>query len=356
MQNRSTFLLGLAAAALLVMGGVPGAWAGADISQTVQVAEDDGFPGLCVAPCFVVEKTVEVWFPTNTDPNKPTFCGSGEYTYVYTLTHLGNPPSTLPAPGIPVTEFELSVDDALIAAAGWDGALLPPPPGPPGTVDVDPLSVTVSALDVVNWGFPGTPSCPDCLDQLQTSAPLWLCSTAAPGTAPDELGGVSITAILLDAPGECIVPVRVDGDPRPCTIGFWKNHDDRPPYDTLADHAADLDGSAGGGLFPTGADLLTALNRKGGHMTMTEKALRQLAATLLNLAAGDLLDDETAKCQLFEGNQIDDNSCGTAPLSIGEAVSQSIAKIEGPFQVEMAKDCVDEINNRIGVVDATTSE
>jgi hypothetical protein len=208
----------------------------------------------------------------------------------------------------------------------------------------------------VNWTFPSSTSCPNCLDQGETSDPLYICSTAAPGTAPDQLGAVSATAILLDAPGECVVPVRVDGEPRPCTIGFWKNHQDAPPYDTLADHAADLDGSAGGGLFPSGADLLAALNLKGGGLTMEQKALRQLAATLLNLAAGDLLDDETAKCQLFEGNQIDDNSCGTAPLSIGEAVSQSIAKIEGSIQVEMAKDCLDEINNRIGVVDATTSE
>jgi hypothetical protein len=186
-------LVGLAAALLLVAGGAPRA--SADFTDVTVFAEDDGFPGLCTAPCFNVEKFFQ--FFDAGSPNDPGYCAAGEDTYLYTLTHLGG---SLPFPNIPVTEFEGVVDDALVANAGWDGALLPPPPGPPGTVDVDPLSVTVSALDVVNWGFPGTPSCPNCLDQFQTSAPLWLCCDAA--TTDPVMANFSVTAIILDAPGE----------------------------------------------------------------------------------------------------------------------------------------------------------
>ncbi|MHC4993211.1 MAG: DUF7467 domain-containing protein, partial [Planctomycetota bacterium] len=96
---------------------------------------------------------------------------------------------------IPVTEFEMAVDDVLVANANWDATV--PFPG-----DVDPLSVTVGTLDVVSYALPGIPSCPNCLDKLETSAPLYVCCDAAT-TDPVKLpGNMSVTAIILDAPGE----------------------------------------------------------------------------------------------------------------------------------------------------------
>ena len=113
-------LVGLAAALLLVAGGAPQAGAAPDIIWSYVFAEDDGFPNVCTAPCFNVEKATEVWFAENTDPLKPPYCAPGEDTYVYTLTHLGG---SLPPPNIPVTEFEGAVDDALVTAAGWDATV-----------------------------------------------------------------------------------------------------------------------------------------------------------------------------------------------------------------------------------------
>lgn len=348
-----SFGCAVAAAVLVVNVGAQPAFA-QDQMATVLINENTGFPGVCAAPCYVVEKTADVFLAGN--PAAPGVCAAAEITYVYTLTQLvsGDGGGTIPSPGIPITEFEASVPFDLVASAGFI----------PGA-GIAPTSTVVSPLNVVSWAFPDASSCPECLNQGQTSEQLFICSTASPGTRPDN---VSTTAIILDAPGQCIVPLRAAGGPRPCSIGFWRNHHDDAPYNTLADTAAALSE----GVFATGADLLAALDVFGNAMTITESADRQLAATLLNLAAGDLLDPAVTQCQLFEDNQIDANACGVAPLSIGDAVSESITKLLPPPSTggggkkgggkksrtdsdgakESAKDCLDEINNGIGVIGA----
>ncbi len=74
---------------------------------------------------------------------------------------------------------------------------------------IAPTLTTVSTFNVVSWEFPPATSCPGCLDQGKTSEKLFICSTGPPGSSPDN---VSTTAIILDAPGECIVPVEAAAD------------------------------------------------------------------------------------------------------------------------------------------------
>jgi hypothetical protein len=203
------FFGALAAIFLLVAGGAPRARA--DFTDTTVVYEEDGFPGVCSAPCFSVE--VRVDFYDAGSPAPPGYCGAGEDTYVYTLSPLDG---TLPPPEIPVTEFEGSVDDTLIASGGWIGS------GPGPADGVSPISFLSSPLDVVNYGFPSAFRCPDCLQQSQFSDGLYLCADAATTSPTSRPDNCSITAILLDAPGECVLPgpeepgiVEVDIDIKP---------------------------------------------------------------------------------------------------------------------------------------------
>jgi hypothetical protein len=212
---RNAFLLGLVAF-LLVAGVATRAWAvdpncieaGSDsFSVTTVIHEDDGFPGVCAAPCLSFQATIDFWCAGSLAA--PGYCSATEDTYVYTLLHIGG---TLPPPNIPGTEFELAIENALttVASASWDGALLPPPPGSPGTVDVDPLSVTVSRLDVVSYGFPDGDSCPNCFEQFQTSAPLFLCADANATNPTIQPSNASVTAIGLAEPSEVYVPRPVE--------------------------------------------------------------------------------------------------------------------------------------------------
>ena len=148
-----------------------------------------------------------------------------------------------------------------------------------------------------------------------------------------------------------------DGTPIPCTIGFWKNRADTPMgqgkhfpdpgFDLAVDEAVLLSP-----VFGDAGQLLDALIKKG-RRSQEEKAEQQLSALLLNLAAGDLFP-ENEKCKLFDGNALSGNSC-VDDDTVGEALAAILADISaGSF--EDAKDCADDINNGIGVVDADVSE
>lgn len=348
MTLRRTLALGcaLAAAMAVSLGGAREASAQADLSVTATISSGE-FPGVCTAPCYEVEKTVDVYNPGN--GSAPAVCGAGEYTYVYSLTNLGG---TVPSPGIPITEFELVVDFSLVASAGSIAG-----------AGIDPTSNTVSPQNIVNWTFPDSSFCPTCLDEGETSDDLYICSTAAPGSSPDN---VSTTAIVLDAQGECIVPTEVPapGTAMPCTIGFWKNRyagkngllkffPDTDFDDVVAEAL-----SLSMGVFTTADgtgcpsnfdDLLCALSSKGNRST-EQRARQQLAATLLNLAAGNLFEDN-GKCQLFDLNWITSNACGD-DLEVGDAVGASKTAITSPDTADdhNALECLDDINNEIGVI------
>ena len=183
---------------MVVGAGQAMAQSGDLASATVIISEANGFPGVCAAPCFEVEKQADVYSPGA--PGNPGVCGAGENTFIYTITNLAGAPATLPSPGIPITEFEVGVDFSLVTSAG----------AIPG-VGIAPTGTVVSPLNVVNWTFPLSTACPGCLDQGKTSDQLFIC--AAPGTGfASSADNVSTTAIILDASGECPVPVEAAAD------------------------------------------------------------------------------------------------------------------------------------------------
>ena len=68
----------------------------------------------------------------------------------------------------------------------------------------------------------------------------------------------------------------------------------------------------------------------------------------MSLAAGDAHPDNQ-KCKLFEGNEITTNACGI-DLTVGEAVSTSITDLGGDTcDQHSAHECLDDINNGIGI-------
>ncbi len=102
---------------------------------------------------------------------------------------------------------------------------------------------------------------------------------------------------------------------------------------------------------PNFDDLICALESKGNRST-EERARQQLAATLLNLAAGDLFPDN-GKCVLFEENNItgDGNACGNN-LTVGDGVADSKSGITSgdPQAQHDGLECLNDINNEIGVI------
>ena len=155
-------------------------------------AEDDGFPGICDEPCYVVEKQADFYLAGN--PSSPVTCTGGDNAFVYTLKHLSNPTSSFPSPGISLAEFSVAVELELVSSAGFV----------PGN-GIAPTSTVVGPLNGVTWTFPGGGMCPACLNQGQVSERLYICSLGVPRSATDN---VSTTAIVLDAPGECLAPVE----------------------------------------------------------------------------------------------------------------------------------------------------
>ncbi len=110
--------------ATLVVGAAGLATAQPDVSGVAIIEEDDGFTGVCEAPCYVVEKQADFYLSGN--PSSPVACAPGDNAFVYTLTHLSNPPSSLPAPGIPVTDVSSLGFSTSVMSKTWK----PPVPAP----------------------------------------------------------------------------------------------------------------------------------------------------------------------------------------------------------------------------------
>ena len=283
---------------------------------------------------------------THDDPANPAPGAAGDLTYVYTITN--NPGSFL---GIIGFNIDAPVGSVVLAGSIDDGNLATPPPS--GVIDLN--------NGVVRWDW----SLPDIInpdlgiiDPGQTSDLLYIISAFTPGTSFDTIYSVE-GDFAFDTQSTCVGPVNppaVTGDALPCTIGFWKNRAAGKngvlqffplgEFDAIVTQAVALSG----GLYISEADLLANLGSKGKR-SIQERGKQQLAATLLNLAAGELATDNM-KCELFAGNFITSNACGDA-ISVGTAVTQAVAGIVGDTLAQHeAQECSDDINNGIGVLNS----
>ena len=288
-----------------------------DADQTSSVSVSDPNFG-----AFTALTHCAVWGPSN--PSNP--CpDTSKYCYVYTLA---NEPSS----SIDLIGFQTVVASGSVAAAGSLGA--------PG---VAPTTTVTSTPTEVRWTFT-SPT----IAAGQSSEHLYISSTRAPSTQPATVNG----DFALDAPTECLAPTTTVGEALPCTIGYWKNraegkqgtlqHFPDPTFDELVSAAVALSG----GVFTSSADLLAHLTSKGAR-SILERGKQQLAATLLNLAAGDAFPDNQ-KCKLFESNVIGSSACGTN-VSVGSALTAILTGLAGDTAAQhAAHECSDDINNGIG--------
>ena len=341
-MSRFHGLIGLLAAASMV-AVAPAALAGPDVSGSADIAEPIGFPDVCDQPCFTVRKEFEVYLDGNATVPAGANCPVGENTYLYKIVHTGG--SGTPIGFVPgVTKFELGVDTSNVSSAGHIAGF---------GVDPSATNVIVSPGDRVEWDFLSP-----LIANGGMSTKLFVCSPLLPGNLTDSM--VSIDGQLaLDAPGTCVGPLfEPTGEPLPCTIGFWKSRAagkqgllkffPDPDFDDVVDQAVALSN----GVFADANALLTDLQSKGNRPA-AQRARQQLAAVLLDLAAGDLFPGNT-KCKLDEGNVIDSNSCGDN-ITLGVALQGVFDDIAmGNFGD--AKDCSDDINNGVGVVGANQGE
>jgi hypothetical protein len=311
-----------AVAGVLIAFGLGAGKAGAtpDAAGSTTLVEPNGL--------YTAVKSYELYSPTN--PSNPLPL-AGNYTYIYSIT---NSPGSFTC----LVGFDIEVPSGSATNAGFI----------PGA-GIAPSGTTVGAT-VVQWDWFSPTLCPG-----QTSEQLYIHSTYGPGTVLDNLISVE-DEFAFDAVGTCVgpfVPPSPNGEPIACTIGFWKNRADGkngtlqwfPNGDFTATVSAAVTLSSG--IFTSSADLLFYLQSKGAR-SMLIRAKQQLAATLLNLAAGDLFPDNQ-KCKLFEGNNITSNACGTG-ITVGVAVNYGKVEILGSEDDQSdAHNCFDDLNNGIGV-------
>jgi len=309
-------------AALLAAFGAGAASAAPDASGSVTLVEPN-------FGAYTVVKSYELYSATN--PSNPLPL-AGNFTYIYTITNTAGSFTCL-------VGFDMQTPAGSVTAAGYI----------PGA-GVAPSATTVGAVSI-EWDWITPTLCPG-----QTSEQLYVHSTYGPGTVVDTLISVS-DEFALDTPGTCVgpfVPPVVVGEPIACTIGWWKNRADLkngtlqffpdPEFSQVVSAAVALSS----GIFTSSADLLYYLQSKGSRSILI-RAKQQMAATLLNLAAGDLFPNNQ-KCKLFEENHITTNACGIG-ITVGVAVNYSKVDILGDTaEVHEAHECFDDINNGIGVV------
>lgn len=279
---------------------------------------------------------------THDDAGNPAPGAAGELTYVYTIT---NDPGSF----IAIIGFNIDAPiDSVISAGHIDDANLATPP---------PSALVNNNDGVLRWDWTD----PNLIQPGQVSDQLFIISSFSPGTLSDTIYSIEGN-FAFDVESTCIGPFTPQpetGEGVPCTIGFWKARADGKngtlqwfpdvpdgDFDAVVTAAVALSG----GLFADEADLLAHLGSKGKR-SIDERGKQQLAATFLNLAAGDLFPDNL-KCKLFEGNPISSNACGDAPLTVGDAVNQALVDIVGDTAAQHdAQECSDDINNGVGVTD-----
>jgi len=284
---------------------------------------------------YEVQKCFEVYADTN--PDNPVAV-PGNFTFVYTLDNQNSSFTSI------IQFYVETPGGGSVTGAGFIG----------GSGDVEPSTTNPSIAGQVLWEFlpagiaPGT-----------QSAPLYILSPYGPGAVTDTMV-VTSDDFGLDETSACIGPVTAP-PPIACTIGFWKNREDGKKgllkffpdgdFDAVKAEAVAISS-----VFATEAELVDALTSKGNR-TIEERAKQQLAALLLNVAAGNLYP-ANMKCRLFlgtNGTQIDLDGDGVADISLEDALTSIESDILSgdPSLQGDAHDLADDINNGIGVIDAT---
>ncbi len=276
---------------------------------------------------YTVEKTVQVYSDTNCGNPLPV---PGEFTYVYSVDVTSD---SL----IGILNFQIPIpNSASVSQATFiDGA------------GVNPTNITVLPNSVV-WDF-----APNGINPSEMSDDLVIVSPYAPGANTASIAG----QFGLDADGACLGPV-VAPEPITCTIGFWKNRDAGKKgllkffpggdYDAVKALAV-----ATSSVFSSEAELVAALTSKGNR-TVEERAKQQLAAVLLDIAAGTLYPANT-KCRTFlgaNGTQIDLDGDGSADITLEAALTDIESNILSgdPALQALAHQLADDINNGVGVL------
>ena len=276
----------------------------------------------------------EVYAADNCANPKPV---KGSFTYVYTVTFADQGPiSNLSLQNLRV----LIANSSYVVSAGY---LTGGPGAVPASVDV----MTTPANSVTATFADGTLAVGD------TSLPIFIVSPYQPGagvvnlqvTAFTGVGGALVAAAL---PQAC-----------PCTTSYWALRTagwifflgDFPgaQLDQVKTRAVELSG----GFFTSKNDLLNSLLYPG-LLDVKKKAKKELAALLMNVAAGELFPGNT-KCRLFQGTPLDQDGDGTADGTVAEAVVQIVSQIQSNdlFQQLDALSRAAQINNGQDVLGMT---
>lgn len=239
------------------------------------------------------------------NPNPVT----GSFTYVYTVTATDEGP-------VPITLQELRVllDDVNVVTEA--GVIT----GGPG---VAPTSVTIETTPdagvAANFD-PGDFTLGD------TSLPIYVVSPYRPGD-----GIINLQVIPFTGSGTALVPAVLP-EACPCSAFFWKlralnwwwvkKFFPGSQFDDVKARAVEI----GGGAFADEGDLVSALFY-WGFLSAEKRAERQLAALLLNLAAGDLFPGNT-KCRLFPGTELDLDGDEVPDSTVDEQLGIIITQID----------------------------
>ncbi|HTO09755.1 MAG TPA: hypothetical protein VMR86_22080 [Myxococcota bacterium] len=280
------------------------------------------------------EVDYEVFAPDNCANPKPV---KGSFTYVYTVTF-----SDEAIPNLSLLNMRVEVASAaFVSSAGYLT-------GGPG---VAPVSVTVDSSSPANNV---TAAFADgALSLGDTSLPVFIVSPYQPGS-----GIVNLQVTAFSGAGAALVP---SGVPQacPCTSTYWVLRNtgwifflaDFPgsQLEQIKQRAVDLSG----GFFTSKNDLVGSLIFSG-ILDVKKKAKKELAALLLNVAAGDLFPANT-KCRLFLGTQLDEDGDGSADGTVAGAIGQIISEIQsGDFGQQLdALSTAAQINNGQDVLGAT---
>jgi len=231
----------------------------------------------------------------------------GSFTYIYTVTLTDEGPVP-----INLDEFKVVLDGANFVL---DTGYISGGPGVAPTsvvVEPDPFNTVAASFDTFALG--------------DTSLPIYLVSPFRPGD-----GSLNINANLFSGTSPAVVPSELP-EPTPCSAFFWKlrslnwwwvvKYFPGEQFDIVKTRAVELSG----GFFADEGELVSALYY-WGFLDAEKRARRQLAAVLLNVAAGEKYPANT-KCRLFLGTPLDLDGDDVPDSTVDEAIGSIITGIE----------------------------